>query len=86
MARFILRYRGAGSRPAAVVDNIRRLDGANIVDDSGRMLLVDAPEQSLRGVLGEDKDWVVSPERSFPIPDTRKKVERPPSGDDTHDA
>ena len=79
MSRFILRYRGKGGRPEEMVQRIRQLDGANVLDDSGRMLLVDAPEEALRQLIETQSDWILCSERVFPLPDTRKRIEHPPS-------
>ena len=74
-ARFILRFRGQGSRPAADVAAIRDVPDTTIVDDSGaRMLLVDGPEPELRAAVARLHDWELSPERTFERPDPRKKI------------
>ena len=48
--------------------------GASIIEDSGRMLLVEAPEQPLRAALASDHDWLVAPEVSYVIPNPRHSV------------
>ncbi len=78
MPRFIVRYLGKGERPELAVTKIRALEGVSIVDDSGPMLLVDAPEQALRAAVGTDADWMITPEVHYTVPDTRKKVKGPP--------
>jgi hypothetical protein len=78
-SRFVLRYQGEGARPEADVARIRGLGGASIVDESSsRLLLVDAEEERLRELVGSMPDWVMAPEQTFAVPDTRKRVERPP--------
>ena len=42
MGRYIVRYAGEGSRPAADVQRIRASRGLNVLDDSSRMMLVEA--------------------------------------------
>ena len=76
--RFVLRYRGEGPAPTADADQIRRLPGTNIVDASGRMLLVEADEQPLRELIGSLSAWVMAPEQTLSVPDPRKHVEGPP--------
>ena len=76
--RFVLRYQGEGAKPEADVEQIRALAGAAVVDSSSRMLLVESDEEQLRGVVDALPDWVMAPEQTFAVPDTRKKVERPP--------
>ena len=73
MARFILRYRCRGRRPAADVDRVVALPGVEIVDDSPRMLLVDGPEEGLRAVLADLAGWVMSAETAVPLPDVRRR-------------
>ena len=69
MARFIVRYRGRGPKPADVVEQIGKLPSVSIVDASDKMLLVEAPEESLRHLLGQSADWLISPELSYEIPE-----------------
>jgi hypothetical protein len=77
--RFILRYRGDGTKPEADVARVHALPDAVVVDDSSpRMLLVDSDPERLRALVDDLQDWVVAPDQSYAIPDTRRKVERPP--------
>jgi len=73
-----VRYRGAGTPPAADVARIRGLDGASVVDESPRMLALEAPAESLAALVDELDDWIVAPDASHPLPDTRKRIEGPP--------
>jgi hypothetical protein len=69
MHRFILRYRGPGAKPAADVEHVRNLEGAKVLDDSSpRMLLVEAPEETLRGAVASLRDWMVAPEQTYAAP------------------
>ena len=80
MPRFIVRYNGNAPRPQDVVDRVRAIPGAAVVDDSGRMMLVDAPgADHVRAAVGSSDDWLVTPEKTYPVPDTRKRVLRPPA-------
>ena len=80
MPRFIVRYRGEGPKPAEIVQKVRDLADAKIVDDSSpRMMLVDAPEPALRSILQPAQDWLVSEMREYSLPDRRPSVQRPPS-------
>ena len=75
MARFILRFRGSGGKPAADVERIRLLPTVTVIDDSmSRMLLVEGPEAELKAVLESMPGWVVSIERMIPLPDPRPKL------------
>jgi hypothetical protein len=72
--RFVVRFRGSGPKPPDVAERIRALPGAEVLDDSSRMLLVEAPEEKrLRAVLSPSL-WVISPERTYEIPTPRVKV------------
>jgi hypothetical protein len=82
MARFVLRYRGEGAAPEADVARFSALAGAVVVDTSPRMLLVESDPEPLRALVDSLGEWVMAAERSFQLPDTRKKVERPPEGVD----
>lgn len=76
MSRFILRYRGAGAKPAEDVDRIRALPNAKVLDGSPRMLLVEAPEADMRALVDSLPDWVMTEERMIPLPDPRPKLRR----------
>ena len=77
-ARFILRYRGDGPKPAGDVDRVRELPGAAVVDASSRMLLVESDPEALRRLVETLPDWVMAADQAYAVPDTRKKVEHPP--------
>ena len=76
--RFVLRYRGDGSRPAGDVARVEELAGVVVVDSSSRMLLVESDPEPLRQLVDALPDWVMAPERTYEVPDTRKKVLGPP--------
>lgn len=82
MSRFILRYRGKGPRPAGVAEMIRSLPDATIIDDSGRMILVDAPEGALRGAveqMASSAEWLIAPERVYSAPEPRARAKKGPA-------
>lgn len=73
--RYVLRYRGAGAKPAADVETTRRLAGVTVVDESApKMLLVECDEGMAAGLADTLPDWVVAPEQTFDVPDTRKRA------------
>jgi hypothetical protein len=80
MGTFILRFTGPGTRPAAAVARIRALRGLAVLDDSPRMLLVEAPEHDLRALMASLPDWVMTRERIVPLPDPRPR-HRPDGGE-----
>ncbi len=74
MSRFILRYRGEGSKPAGDVDRIHSLENTKVLDESStRMLLVEGSEAGLRALVESMPQWVLTPERMIPLPDPRPK-------------
>jgi len=74
MSRFILRYRGEGSKPEEDVDRIRSLQNMKVLDESSpRMLLVEGPGTRLKALVESMPEWVLTPERMIPLPDLRPK-------------
>lgn len=57
---------------------VRSLAGAEVVDESPRMLVVEADPGSLAGLVEDLGDWIVAPDHSYPVPDTRQAIEGPP--------
>ena len=76
--RYILRYRGEGPIPALDVERIRSLDGVKVVDSTPRMLLVEAPPDVLKQLVGSKPQWVLTEERMIPLPDTKRKIRQDP--------
>jgi len=75
----VLRYRGEGPKPEADVERVRSLPDATMVDESpGRMMLVESDEGPLLELVESLPGWVAAPEQMIPVPDTRKRVTRPP--------
>ncbi|HJV08286.1 MAG TPA: hypothetical protein VJ653_01335 [Acidimicrobiales bacterium] len=77
-SRFVLRYRGDGPKPAEDVARVRGLTDAVVVDSTSRMLVVEAEPGPLRDLVDGLGDWVMGPDMAYEVPDTRKKVRRPP--------
>lgn len=57
---------------------VRSLAGAVVVDESPRMLVVEADHASLTGLVEDLGDWIVAPDTAYPVPDTRRRIEGPP--------
>ena len=76
--RFVLRYRGEGPKPDEVVEMVHDLTDAVVVDSTSRMLVVEAEPEPLRDLVDGLRDWVMGPDMGYEVPDTRKKVLRPP--------
>jgi hypothetical protein len=72
--RFILRYTGAGPTPHAHVAHLKSVPGTRVLDSSDKMLLVEGRRSDLESFANAVVGWVISAEKSIPVPDTRKKV------------
>lgn len=79
MARYVLRFTGSGPRPAADLERIRSARDVTVLDDSARMLLVEAPAERVRKLIGSLPGWTSSPERTIQLPDPRPRPRRPSS-------
>ncbi|MDH4220505.1 MAG: hypothetical protein OEW23_17240 [Candidatus Aminicenantes bacterium] len=77
MSRFILRYRGEGSKPAEDVNRIRSLQSIKVLDESSpRMLLVEGAGTRLKALVKSMPEWVLTQERMIPLPDPRQKLRK----------
>lgn len=75
MSRYILRFRGNGSKPDHDVARISVLPNTRVIDASSpRMLFVEGPETELRDAMHHMPDWVLSLEQHYQVPDPRPKA------------
>ena len=74
-SRYILRYTGAGSAPAAHVVRLSNVPGTRVLDHSDRMLLVEGDQEQLEAATRDLDGWVLTPDKTISIPDPRKKIE-----------
>ena len=79
MSRFILRYQGEGDAPKADVEEILHRSGVRMVDTATRMVLVEAEEKQVRGLVEKLRDWVFIPEKTVPLPDSRLRIRKKPN-------
>ena len=75
--RFVLRYRGEGTWPDDDLARVRALTDTVEVA-SPRMLVVESEPEPLRQLVEALPDWVMGPDQTYPVPDTRKTIEGPP--------
>ncbi|MDQ4133514.1 MAG: hypothetical protein M3179_09980 [Actinomycetota bacterium] len=76
--RFVLRYRG-DDPPDADLARIEQVPGLTLVERAGKMLLVEADGGELGELMASLDGWVMAPEQGIiEVPDTRKRVRRPP--------
>jgi hypothetical protein len=73
--RFILRYTGGDPAPAGQIARLRSVPGTQVIDQSDRMLLVEGLQEDLEEAIRALGGWVLTPERTVPIPDPKKKIE-----------
>jgi hypothetical protein len=77
MARFILRYQGAGTKPQGDVKKFSGLSNVKLVDESAKMLLVEAPtEESLVDAVSDVEGWAICPECSIELPPPHPKLRK----------
>ncbi len=74
MERFILRFEGNGNRPVDDLERIRTLPNLKVVDDSSRMVLVEAPQEVVTKLAESLPEWSLSRERFVPVPDVRPRL------------
>jgi hypothetical protein len=60
--------------PSEHVDSIRATPGLKVIDQSPKMLLVDADEPALREKLQSMPGWSLHSEQGIALPDTRQKI------------
>lgn len=75
MNRYIQRYQGKDDMPQATVEAIRAIPHLTVLDETLRMLLVEAPLEELQNCLRVLPDWLVTSERFYKVPDPRPKVD-----------
>lgn len=74
--RFVVRFRGQGAAPKGDLAVVRAAPQTRIIDEGARMLLVEAPSIRALSEVEQLPDWVVVPETSVPLPDTRVSPRR----------
>ena len=74
MGRFVVRFRGQGNPPERLAERLRALP-AEVIDDAGRMLLVEGDEAALRAAL-PGEDWLIAPERQYSVAAARPRARR----------
>jgi hypothetical protein len=73
MARFILRFTGKGPKPRLDVERIRAERRLTVLDESERMVLVEATDEKVVKIVAAMPEWTWSPERTFRLPDSRPR-------------
>jgi hypothetical protein len=68
MARYILRFTGKGASPDHAKQRLAKLPDVTIVDESARMLLVEAPPETIDRLTNELPGCAATLERVIPPP------------------
>jgi hypothetical protein len=73
--RYVLRFRGASTKPPGDVERILASKSITVLDDSSpRMLLVEADQGELKALVDKMPGWIMTPEQVTPLPDPRRKL------------
>jgi hypothetical protein len=78
MRGHFLRYTGREPTPDAHLAHLRALPDTKVLDESDKMLLVEGHRQELEKAAGALDGWVLTAEKTVPVPDTRKKIKGGP--------
>lgn len=71
--RYVLRFKGQGATPVADVEQVRSMSGVTVLEESSRMLLVEGDDEAVPA-LESLSGWTVAPERTYTVPDARKRL------------
>lgn len=77
MSRFVLRYRGGTEAPEEEIARIRASGSLRVLEESGKMLLVEAEEGELNRLMSDLPSWLIVPETTYSIPDPRPTLKKP---------
>ncbi len=79
MIQLILRYTGAGRMPADDLERLRALKDLHILQESGRMVLLETAQQHAGKLAELFPDWITAPVvHEVEIPDPAPKPNKPP--------
>lgn len=78
MSRFIARYRETGTPVSEATARLRAVPRVTVVDQSSRMVLVEAPEAMEAALREALPGWVIARERMVPVPTTRPTPHQEP--------
>lgn len=73
MARFVLRYSGAGA-PEDSANIAADIPNVKVIDRSPKMMLVEASEEDAKQLVDRLSGWTLHPEIHYNIPDARKRI------------
>lgn len=68
MRRYIFRFQGKGAIPQDTLEAIRQRDGVTVLDETARMVLVQAEEAAAQGLATELAGWSCTEEKMLARP------------------
>lgn len=68
MGRYILRFKGLGKRPECDVQQVKESPGITIVEEAGKMLLIEGTVDGLRTLASKLPSWVLREEQDHKLP------------------
>jgi hypothetical protein len=77
--KFILKYTGAGKPDLKKITAVLSVHDIQIVDDSllPKWALIQGDESQVSQLkTALDGDWVLTPEKTFKVPDTKKRIRK----------
>jgi hypothetical protein len=78
LKRFVLRYTGKGTPPAALAKQVQATPDLDLLEESGRMIFVEGAPEAVERLAAANPDWLLTEEATIPLPDPRKKVRKAP--------
>jgi len=76
LKRFILRYTGKGTPPAALAKQVQAAPDLDLLEESGRMIFVEGARAAIERLAAAHPDWLLTEEATVPLPDPRKRVRK----------
>lgn len=78
MSQYLLMFEGAERPPKQEMDKIRALPGLVILDERAqKFFLVDYPNREIVDIIQSFKDWAISEQQTYRIPNIYPGVKRP---------
>jgi len=71
--QYILRWRKASSVPETEREDVERLPGVTLTDESARMLVVEGDEDVIRSFAADRPQWLLAPVTQIAFDDPRQR-------------
>ena len=76
MPRYIVRFRRDAAGKNAIVERLHASPKVAVVEETPRMVLVEADDKELRELVDDSDDVVIVPERHYERPNPPLRVEK----------